>query len=101
MTWTEEARVGRAPVDPAPLREAFLASGLPANEVARRLGWMRPPPKGKRSPVPDQGRLRSALGLRPYNPGHGYPMRMRSGLRHETAERIARAINVDPWEVGL
>jgi hypothetical protein len=101
MTWTEAARAGRAPVDPAPLREAFQRSGLTANEVARRLDWMRPPPKGKRSPVPDQGRLRAALGLKPYNPGHGYPLRFRRGMRYETAELIARAIDVDPWEVGL
>jgi hypothetical protein len=101
MTWTEAARAGRAPVDPGPLRDAFLRSGLTASEVARRLGWMRPAPKGKRSAVPDQGRLRAALGLKPYNPGHGYPMRMRIGMKHETAEQIARAINVDPWEVGL
>jgi hypothetical protein len=101
MTWTEAARAGRAPVDPAPLREAFLRSGISANEVARRLGWMRPAWGKYRSPQPDQGRLTRALGLRPYNPGHGYPQRFRSGIKHETAEQIARAINVDPWEVGL
>jgi hypothetical protein len=87
-------------VDVAPLREAFQRSGLSACEVARRMGWIRTRRfDGRR--LPDQSRVVRYLGLREYQPGHGYENRFRARMREDVAERFARALDVDPFEVGL
>jgi hypothetical protein len=103
-TW-EQAREARGAlmVDVVPLREAFVASGLTGGEVAQRLGWTKPHwryPTTAR-PVGDQSRVKRVLGLRQYNPGQGYPSRYRERMTYDMAVRMAEALNVDPFEVGL
>jgi hypothetical protein len=70
-------------VENAPLREAFLKSGLSFSELARRLdvdsSW---PPR--------------ALGLRPTGAG-----RTQHWVRLETAARLIRAMGLDPHEAGI
>lgn len=82
-------------IDVAPLRDAFLASGLSFSEVCRRLGWYcarRDRPSGRK---PDTARLKRALGMQ-RDRGH---FSWRIGYDH--AARIAEAIGVDPVDVGL
>jgi hypothetical protein len=82
----------------APLREAFERNGLTSTEVARELGWYETTPKKVRL---DTGRVRRTLGLRSEqtraNRGKGY----RQHVRYETALKLARAMGVDPVDVGL
>jgi ribosomal protein S27AE len=94
------AREDHAPIDVAPLRDAFLKSDLTASEVARRLGWSR----GRSytgAPMPDGSRVRRALGLCLYDPGKGYPKKYRERMTHDMAERLMRAMHLDPHEVGI
>jgi hypothetical protein len=89
-------------VEVAPLRDAFLGSGLSASEVARRLGWQRKHlHRGKYRQMPDASRVTRMLGIRVYAPGRGYPSRARCGMSYENAAKLADAIGVDPIDVGL
>jgi hypothetical protein len=86
-------------VDVAPLREAFLASGISISEVSRRLGWTC-----RRSDRPghkaDTARLKRALGMqRERVCVRGGYLNRRIG--YDLAARIADAIDVDPVDVGL
>jgi len=81
-------RPGKVPV--APLREAFLASGVPAYEVARRIDWTS---KG----APDSSRVQRTLGIKPdstHKTGS-----VRTWVDAETVRLIAEAIGVSPWAV--
>jgi hypothetical protein len=84
------------PVDP--LREAFLASGLTFSHIARQCGWVR---YQRGLEIGDATRVARLLGLRDYKPGPGYPRRVRERISYENATRLAEAIGVDPYEVGL
>lgn len=79
-------------VDNRALREAFLASGLDAVVVARRLEWTRGD-----SLAADGSRVRRALGLK-WEVSRG-SRTYRRWLDAETAEKVAHAIGVAPWEV--
>lgn len=80
-------RRGENEVSNAPLREAFLRSGLSYSDLARRLdkdaSW---PPR--------------ALGLKPRN-HRRYRGTYQQWMRVETAARYARALGLDPHEVGV
>jgi hypothetical protein len=91
-------RVDEVPV--APIRDAFLRSGLSASEVARRVGWMRTR-RTRRSPVADATRVRRTLGLAQYDPGHGHEKRFREFCDPEMAWALAKACGADPMDVGL
>jgi hypothetical protein len=78
-------------VDVGPLREAFERSGVSRQELALRLGWLKP----------DGGRVSRALGMTPYDPGHGLPPRLRERITQDRATELARAMGVDPIDVGL
>jgi hypothetical protein len=95
-----QAYESRAPIEVAPIRDAFLASGISGNELARRLGWFRRHSVHGRV-IPDQTRARRAVGVTPHNPGHGYPPRLRERVTEDMALRLMRALDLDPWEVGL
>lgn len=87
-------------IDNARLREAFLASGLGASEVARHVGWVLR--RGGRLDA-DTSRLRRSLGLcressRGSSGKHYWTIRTR--IDAETAGLIADAIGVAPWSVG-
>jgi hypothetical protein len=84
-------------VDLAPLREAFLRSGLTAGDVARTLGWTRTN-YGRR--VNDSGRVKRYLGISPCQ-GGGQAPRLRERCSYKTAVMLAEAIGVDPVDVGL
>lgn len=71
-------------VDLAPLREAFLASGVTRHELAIRMGWTRP----------DAHRVTDTLGL-----SHRALGKEQVSLK--LAGRLARAMNVDPGDVGF
>jgi hypothetical protein len=77
-------RPGKVPNDK--LRAAFLASGHSAAEVARRLGWTY------------ARTWQRANGTRvPYTGADG--ARVKHALGAETADLMAEAIGVMPWEV--
>jgi hypothetical protein len=107
--WTEAARAAQRgrEVDLRPLREAFLASRLSADEVARRLGWMRFPRRRRGGKVygpheeADGSRVKRALGLRAHKSGQGSMPQLRQSCSYEMALKLAEAIGVDPVDVGL
>lgn len=96
LAWA--AQPGRE-VDLTPLREAFLASGRSAVEVAGALGWIHQGAttvKGR-----DGRRVLRALGIRPYSRGHGRGMVYQQTCSYKRAILLAEAIGVDPVDVGL
>jgi hypothetical protein len=78
-------------VNVGPLREAFERTGMSPGEVAARMGWFKP----------DGRRVTEALGIRGYSPGHGLPPRRRERMDLRRATKLARAMDVDPVDVGL
>ncbi len=82
----------RVPV--APFREAFERSGMSASEVCRRLGWIDS--RGK----PESTRLLRSLGLKDHYHRDGV-RRLTQNIDYERAVRIARALDVDPVDVGV
>jgi hypothetical protein len=78
----------------APLREAFLRSGLTPSIVCYRLGWECKRSYGTQA---DTTRLKRALGLLPES-DKGRP-RLRQRIGTDRAERIAEAIGVAYWEL--
>lgn len=81
---------GRFEMDVAPLQQAFLASGRNASEVARELGWTRP----------DGNRVKRVLGLSNYSQGRGRRRRRRESCSYEMYVEVARAIGVEPADLG-
>lgn len=83
-------------VDVAPLREAFLRSGLTQGDVARRLGWVdRNGTQGYR--------VARSLGLLPWytrRNGRRY-VRPVARIQYDRAVALADAIGVSPVDVGL
>jgi hypothetical protein len=82
---------GHREVPVAPLREAFLRSGLSRCEVARRMGW------GNKAGY----RASRALGLVPTPMRRGYPPKHIETTSYDRAVQLARAIGIDPTDVGL
>lgn len=90
------------------LREAFLESGLTAQEVARRCGWFYTHRAGyvrrdgtrKQRTSPNGTEVRRVLGLKANGNYKGTQYVCKS-LRYETALEIARALELDPVDVGL
>lgn len=74
--------MSRGVVEVAPLRDAFLRSGRSAAEVATALDWRR-----LKRPGFDGHRVRRYLS--------------RERCDYATAVRLAEAIGVDPFEVGV
>lgn len=78
------------------LRAEVLAAGLSPADLARALGWtVTVSPGSRHCPgrvKPDSGRVARTLGLRPYEPGHGYTTRVRTQVREATAVAIKDAI---------
>jgi hypothetical protein len=83
-------RPGKVPNDR--LREAFLASGRSAADVARFLGW-----EGSRGGA-DGSRVRRKLGILPGISPRGTRSHWRL-IDWEAGSLIAEAIGVMPWEV--
>jgi hypothetical protein len=83
----------RVPV--APLREAFLASGLTASEVCYRIGWLRGNRRG------DTARLQSVLGLRQFTKNTKGCRATAKRINYPNAVLIARALDLDPVDIGL
>jgi hypothetical protein len=81
-------RPGKVPV--APLREAFLRSGVTAGQVATELDWLD---RGS----PDASRVNRALGITD-TISHGR-RHLRSMVDAEIVMLIADAIGVGAWEV--
>jgi hypothetical protein len=71
-------------VDIAPLREAFLRSGVTRRELADRMGWTRP----------DSHRVTDTLGLSQRSTG-------KEQVSLRLAGRLARAMDVDPIDLGF
>jgi hypothetical protein len=78
-------------VNVGPLREAFERSGMSTRELALRMGWLKP----------DNGRVNRSLGITQYDPGHGNGPRLRERIDYGRAIELARAMDVDPVDVGL
>lgn len=77
------------------LRERFrqlqVREGLRAEEVAVQVGWLRP---GRN--CPDGQRVERALGL-----ACDDRKRTRRFVTYENAVRLADALRLDPYEVGV
>jgi hypothetical protein len=90
------------------LRHAFLASGITGNELAVRAGLMRTysaPRRGGTGRSFWRGGDATAalrdLGLKP-EAGKGIPRgRMRAMISEEKALRYAKALHLDPMDIGL
>jgi hypothetical protein len=81
-------RPGRVDYVPnAPLREAFVASGLSLAELARRLGWVR---RQAGRELPNGSRVGRALGVHDRAEGNG----SQSSVALETARQLADALGV-------
>ena len=76
-------------LDNTPLREAFLASGLDAADVAREAGFI-----DTRKSAADRSRLRRVLGLARWADGHGN-QGIQARISVENARRVAQAIDVE------
>ncbi len=89
-------------VDVALLREAFLASGRSAGDVALAAG-MTYRRKGRRPVAGNGSDLRRALGLAADCRHHGArPYRStRTTIPVDTALRIADALGLDPVDIGI
>ncbi len=92
-------------IDVAPVRAAFLASGIPPGEVATRLGWTRC--KGRtqagrtyRYVQGDGQRVRRTLGLTAHTGGNGKRVVAKT-IDYGRAVGFCHALNLDPYEVGL
>lgn len=99
-------------VDVSIIKEAFDDSDISLSELARRLDWTRTKSvldtrwnaQAKRRRVEgfaDISRVKRALGMMPYNPGHGRANRYRSKMSESQAIIILEALGLDPHEVGL
>ncbi len=81
-------------INNAKLREAFLASGLTAGQVARRMGWEHSKSRG-----PDTPRIKRTLGLLDEVNGRKFRS-TRTLIDAETATLLADAIGIAPGEIG-
>lgn len=87
-------------VDVAPVRRAFLASGMSAAGLALRLGWIHDKDNEKhRVLVGDGSRVERRLGLRESTSHGRYYLAEDISLNH--ALKIADALGVDPEDLGL
>jgi transcriptional regulator with XRE-family HTH domain len=78
----------------APLREAFLQSGMSLSELARRMGMVRTQPNANQAA--------RTLGLRPdTNSRDGVRDVPREFVSPRMAQRIADALELDYHDVGL
>ena len=84
------ARAGEVPL--GPLQEAFAASGMTVKGVARTIGCDEA--AVRRLLRPDSFYYKYEQGVRrgPFK---------RYGVTYEVATKLARAMNVDPYEVGI
>jgi len=71
----------------APIREAFLRSGIGPNDLARRLGWMRP----------DGRRVRRVLGIEQRYDGQP----LQQHVEPRIARQIADALGLDPVDLDF
>lgn len=83
-------RPGKVPNDK--LRAAFLASGLTAGEVGRRMGWLC-------RACGDAARVKRSLGLLPSGNKRRNRAYTARNIDAETAALMAEAIGVMPWEI--
>jgi hypothetical protein len=94
-------------VDNTPLREKFLellGRGESISSIAHRAGYTMP------DGYADTTRIQRELGLKAEQTVSSYPTpncngkrytSIRKCVRPATAERLCRALNVDPFEVGV
>lgn len=78
---------GEVPVEN--LQAAFRKSGITKAELARRLGWTRV--------VPNLKRVNFALGFETQTATG----KKQERVTYETALRLCRAMDADPFEVGV
>lgn len=85
-----------------PFQEAFRRQqklgALSARELAERLGWMRNT-AGKSTG--DATKALRYLGLAPQRCGHSGKLTRRKRVSYENAVKLARALNLDPFECGI
>ena len=79
-----------------PLADAVIRSGMSFSEAAYRCGWTR---KHRNLIVGDATRLKRRLGLSEYT-SRGRK-RKQEYISYENAVIICKAVNADPFEVGI
>jgi hypothetical protein len=80
------------------LREAVLASDKPLLQIAEECGWMVFRKKRGKA-VGDSARLKRAVGIQPsYTRGKKY---YQYQVTVDVAERLIKALGIDPWQVGM
>jgi hypothetical protein len=93
--WTMACSATDVRVPNAGLREAFLASGVPAKEVAIRCGFLRPNGQA------DDAAVSRLLGLRAYSNRKKNYRHVRTEIPESDALLILRAIHLDPVDIDL
>lgn len=83
-------------IDNTLMREAFLASGVSASELARRLGWGWD--KDDSYWAPDISRVRRTLGIN-QDTGNGYRS-YRTDVDASVVVQMCEALGIPPEEVG-
>jgi hypothetical protein len=85
-------------IDNSELRDAVLASDKPLLQIAEECGWTTFRKKrGKK--VGDSARLKRAIGILPsYTRGRKY---YQYQVTVDVAERLAEALEIDSWKIGL
>lgn len=82
----------------APIREAFIKSGISTYDLASHIGWIKGTQGG-----PDTSRVERLLGLRAYKNGRGRKSTNVS-MSEKNALIIIKALHYDPVdfrEIGL
>lgn len=87
--------IGEIPVEPFQRRfEELKSQGVLAADIARKLGWVTP------QGTADGPRVTRRLGLRPHRNGKG-KLTQTQQLSYGMACKLADAMGLDPWEIGL
>jgi hypothetical protein len=84
-------------IDNTLMRDAFLASGASAPDLARRLGWGYE--KDQAYWAPDSSRVKRILGINPDSNGNG-DRYFRKDMDADIAVRMCEALGIPPEDVG-
>lgn len=87
--------IANAPLRELVLREMRFVPELTFEEIGMRAGYFNSHVRADGTKAGDSSQVQRALGLKPDGGA------CRVSITEEAAVRIARAIHLDPWEIGL